>query len=275
VICIAAIPSDSTSRQYGYRDCKKEDKGNTSMERKQEESNPQPEYLCPTRLLDFDSLSIQKLLKERGWEKIQRKKARIEAVYQFVRDEIAYGYNEQVLVKASEVLSQGYGQGITKSILLMALLRGVGIPCRYHAFTVDKILQRGILKGAGYKLQRTQMYHSWVEIFFEKEWICIEGHIVDKPYIEKLQALFPDYMGSFYAYGLAVLNFRNPPNKWEGNHTYVQSRAIEDDLGIFDCPDDFFARYPDADTFCKKYAYRKLIRPVLNKNIKAIREQLQ
>jgi transglutaminase-like putative cysteine protease len=244
------------------------------MESKQEETNTIPEYLCTTELLDFNADSIQKLIEDKGWKKISTKTALIGAIYTFVRDEIPLGYNDSSTMKASEILSEGYGQCITKTILLMALFRAVDIPCRFHGFTVDKILQRGILKGLGYKMNPSLLYHGWVEIQFNRAWIQLEGHIVDRLYIQRLQQKFPDYMGSFYAYGLAVLNFKNPPINWEEEHTYIQKRAIEQDFGVFDSPDEFFKRHPEANNLSHKFAYRRIIQPNLNKNIKAIREDL-
>jgi transglutaminase-like putative cysteine protease len=242
------------------------------MESKGETRTSKFEYLSSTKLLDFEAKNIQKLIEERGWRKIPTKTALIGAVYTFVRDEIPLGYNKSSVMKASAILSDGYGQCVTKSILLMALFRAMDIPCRFHAFTVDKILQRGILKGLGYKLSPDQLYHSWVEIQFNRNWIKLEGHIVDRPYLAKLQTRFPNYMGSFYAYGLAVLNFKNPPINWTEEHTFVQSRAIEKDFGVFDSPDAFFSRYPEANDLSQKFSYRHFIQPNLNKNIKAIRD---
>ncbi|AEV29474.1 transglutaminase-like enzyme, predicted cysteine protease [Sphaerochaeta pleomorpha str. Grapes] len=242
------------------------------MESNQEETNTQSEYLSATELLDFNTESIQELIKEKGWKKIPTKTAIIGAIYTFVRDEIPFGYNTSLPMKASAILSEGYGQCITKTILLMALFRAMDIPCRYHAFTVDKIILRGILKGSGYSMAPKQLYHGWVEIKFRRTWIQLEGHIVDRPYILKLQSKFQNYMGSFYAYGLAVLNFKNPPINWEESHTYVQKRAIEQDFGIFNSPDEFFLEYQQAAKLTKKFCYRHFIQPNINKNIRAIRE---
>ena len=155
----------------------------------------------------------------------------------------------------------------------MALLLAMDIPCRFHEFTVDKIILRGILKGTGYSLAPKQLYHGWVEVQFRRSWIQLEGHIIDKYYLLKLQSKFQNYMGSFYAFGLAVLNFKNPPINWEETHTYVQKRAIEEDFGIFNSPDEFFQKHPEASKFSKKFSYRHFIQPNLNKHIKAIREE--
>ena len=66
--------------------------------------------------------------------------------------EIAFGYNTDDMISASEVLKDGYGQCNTKGTLFMALLRAVGIRCRIHGFTIDKKLQKGAMTGIVYKL---------------------------------------------------------------------------------------------------------------------------
>ncbi|MFT5529960.1 MAG: transglutaminase-like putative cysteine protease, partial [Alteromonadaceae bacterium] len=43
-------------------------------------------------------------------------------------------------ISASDVLADGYGQCNTKGNLLMALLRGLGIQCRFQGFTIDQQL---------------------------------------------------------------------------------------------------------------------------------------
>lgn len=55
-----------------------------------------------------------------------------------MRDEIAFGYNESVDLPASRVLAAGFGQCNTKGTLLMALLRALDVPCRFHGFTLAK-----------------------------------------------------------------------------------------------------------------------------------------
>jgi transglutaminase-like putative cysteine protease len=66
-------------------------------------------------------------------------------VYDFVRNEIAFGYNAGDELPASAVLADGIGQCNTKATLLMALMRAVGIACRFHGFTIDKPLQKGAI----------------------------------------------------------------------------------------------------------------------------------
>lgn len=96
-------------------------------------------YLRETRMLDYSNSSIQELIKSRGWKEIEDFE-RIKSIYNFVRDEILFGYNMDDDIPASKVLSDGYGQCNTKGTLFMALLRACDIPCRVHGFTIDKKL---------------------------------------------------------------------------------------------------------------------------------------
>ena len=92
---------------------------------------------------------------------------KIKEIYNFVRDEMLFGYNVCDEMAASRILSDGYGQCNTKSILFMALLRGVGIPCRIHGFTIDKKLQKGAMTGFVYNSAPRNVVHSWVEVFYK------------------------------------------------------------------------------------------------------------
>jgi hypothetical protein len=120
-------------------------------------------YLEPTALLDYRHPSLRKLIDARGWADLDATEG-IGAVYTFVRDEITFGYNAADDVPASAVLADGYGQCNTKTTLLMALLRGIGVPVRFHGATVHKSLQRGVVKELPYRLAPADIIHSWAEV---------------------------------------------------------------------------------------------------------------
>jgi transglutaminase-like putative cysteine protease len=103
---------------------------------------------------------MQRLIAEHRWRDLNTYE-RIGAVYDFVRNEIAFGYNARDDLPASQVLADGIGQCNTKGTLLMALLRGVGVPCRFHGFTIDKTLQKGAITGLAYRLAPRNIVHSW------------------------------------------------------------------------------------------------------------------
>ena len=84
------------------------------------------QYLKETKMLDYSHKSIQKLIRERKWSGLPEKE-RVKEIYDFVKDEILFGYNTDDKIKASRVLKDGYGQCNTKGTLLMALLRACGI----------------------------------------------------------------------------------------------------------------------------------------------------
>ena len=120
-------------------------------------------YLEETPLLDATHPELVELVDGRGWKELEPFDA-IGAIYDFVRNEIRFGYNASDDLPASTVLADGYGQCNTKGTLLMALLRNVGVPCRFHGFTIDKKLQRGAVTGIPYLLAPKNIIHSWVEV---------------------------------------------------------------------------------------------------------------
>jgi len=120
--------------------------------------------LDATPLLDFRAAGIVGLIEDRGWLRLSEQD-RIGAAYDFVRNEILFGYNRADDIPASRVLADGYGQCNTKGTLLMALLRALGVPCRLHGFTIHKALQRGVVPEAIYPIAPTEILHSWVEVW--------------------------------------------------------------------------------------------------------------
>ena len=143
-------------------------------------------YLRETKMLDYSSKNIQRLIQERNWNDIEVFE-RLKSIYNFVRDEILFGYNIDDNISASKVLADGYGQCNTKGTLFMALLRACNIPCRVHGFTIDKKLQKGAMTGIVYKNAPQNVFHSWVEVNFEDKWYELEAFILDMEYLRKLQ----------------------------------------------------------------------------------------
>lgn len=230
-------------------------------------------YLRSTKLLDYSNSAITSLIIERKWQGLDEYH-KIQGIYNYVRDEVAFGYNNDDAICASEVLKEGYGQCNTKGILFMALLRAVGIPCRIHGFIVDKKMQKGTIKGIYFYLAPTEIVHTWVEIYYENKWYNLEGVILDKEYLGKLQSKFKYCKDGFCGYGVATDSFANPQIEWEGNHTYIQSKGIVKELGVYDSPDEFFAVHKQNLGAVKRFIYQKLIRKLMNRNVAKIREEI-
>lgn len=228
-------------------------------------------YLLETAMLNFSAQNIVSLILKRNWKSLDEF-SKIGAIYNFVRDEILFGYNESDSIPASKVLKDGYGQCNTKGTLFMALLRAVGIPCRVHGFTIDKKLQKGAMTGIVYHSAPQNIFHSWVEVFYSDQWFELEAFILDRSYLTQLQALNSHCVGAFCGYGVAVKDFRNPMIDWNGNHTYIQSEGITQDFGVYDSPDDLRKEHRQEMSPLKECLYRNLGRHFMNYNIKKIRK---
>lgn len=226
--------------------------------------------LQESKMLDFSSPVIRSLIINRGWNKLDEFN-KIKEIYNFVRDEIKFGYNVDDSVSASKVLKDSYGQCNTKGTLFMALLRSVGIPCRVHGFTIDKKLQKGAMTGFVYKNAPKDIFHSWVEVLYQGNWYELEAFILDSNYLTKLQKLNPDCKGSFCGYGVAVSDFINPVIDWNVNNTYIQSEGITQDFGVYNSPDELLAVHHQEMSAFKHFLYRHIGRHLMNINVAKIR----
>lgn len=229
-------------------------------------------YLVSTKMLDYQNEAIQSLITERGWKSLTEFE-RIKAIYNYIRDEILFGYNRDDCIPASKVLKDGYGQCNTKGTLFMALLRACNIPCRVHGFTINKELQKGVINGIVYKNAPKNIFHSWVDVYFEELWYELEAFIIDKNYLTKLQESNSTCKGAFCGFGVAVADFQNPTIDFDRNNTYIQSEGINQDFGIYDSPDELLKEHHQDMSKIKAFAYRNLGRYLMNRNVKRIRRR--
>ncbi len=231
-------------------------------------------FLKETQLLNYSHSNIRALIEEKNWKGLSPYD-RIGKIYTFVRDDIPFGYNTSDDLTASRVLADGYGQCNTKGTLFMALLRALGIPCRFHGFTIDKRLQKGAITGIFYALAPARIIHSWVEVYFKDQWINLEGFILDKPYLNRIQERYAGQGKPFYGFGVAVKNLDSPSIDWRGKDTYIQKEGITEDLGIYDDPDYFYRSHGSNLTGVKKMLYTHFISGMMTRNVHRIRERGQ
>ena len=229
-------------------------------------------YLAKSEILDFEKEAIQKLVAVRSW-KVLNDFEKIGAAYDFVRDEIKFGYNHSDNLSASEVLSDGYGQCNTKGNLLMALLRALNIPCRFHGFTINNDLQKGAIPSYLFALAPKYILHSWVEVYFNEQWIDLEGFILDSTYLNAVQAKENNICKPYQGYGIATPCLKKPEIKWKGKSTYIQKEGIHDDFGIFNTPDDFYEKHGTNLSGVKRFLFQQVFRHLMNFNLKQIRKE--
>jgi len=237
------------------------------MEKKQEAST----YLEPSYLLDYRHPTIAQLILNNGWNSNKDHDELIGQIYTFVRDEIAYGFSRHSALRASQVLAEGMGDSITKSTLFMALLRVVGVRCRFYAMTMRKVIFRGLLPKVRQTLATKNSYAALVEIHYKNRWYAIDRHVIDKPYIENILRKYPYHFGGFYGYGIATLDVNSLTQKWNNNHLNRKNRVIEEDLGHFTTPDMFFTEIPEAEKYTQSLPYKTFLRDSLNKSIQLVR----
>ena len=65
------------------------------------------QYLKETSMLNFSNPSIQKLIEVKRWKE-QNKFDCLKSIYNFVRDEIEFGYNADDGISASKVLEEAF-----------------------------------------------------------------------------------------------------------------------------------------------------------------------
>lgn len=227
------------------------------------------EYLAETHILNYRAAPIQRLIKDRGWERLPPTE-RIGAAYDFVRNDILFGYNAQDDLPASHVFADGFGQCNTKTTLLMALLRALAVPCRFHGFTIDKGLQRGVVPELIYPLAPQNIIHSWVEVEHAGEWHNLEGFILDQAMLTALQARFPD-RNVLCAYGAGTDKLQAPEVAWRGKSTYIQRTGITQDFGVFAAPDLFYVQHRQLSGL-RGFLFRQVFRHWMNRRVARIRK---
>ncbi len=226
-------------------------------------------WLETTPIANHDHPTIRALVRARGWSDLSPYD-RIGAAYAFVKDEIPFGYNRADDLSASEVLADGYGQCNTKGNLLVALLRRLGVPARFHGFTIDKALQKGAIPWWLFPIAPSRILHSWVEVLWEGAWLPLEGFILDQPYLASLQRRFPDAT-RFCGYGAATTNLQQPEVEWRGKPTFIQREGIADDFGVFDHPDDLYRTRGTNLSGVRRALYVRVFRHAMNATVKRLR----
>ncbi len=229
-------------------------------------------YLEKTALLNYDARTIEKEVDRHAWRDLDDFH-KIKEIYHYVRDEIAFGYNEADDLPADRVLADGYGQCNTKAILLMALFRSVGIACRIHGFKIHKEVQKGNLHGLAYKRVPEEIIHSYVEVFYQEQWYALEGVILDQKYLRGLEKEKGENPQSLVGYGVSLKEFQKRTLDWNQNDTYIQKDSITKDLGIFTNPDEFFEKYNNTASPIKALLYKKVVRRKMNQRVAQIRQK--
>ncbi|MBW1296542.1 transglutaminase-like domain-containing protein [Aquimarina litoralis] len=130
------------------------------------------DYLRATYYYDYQSEDIQNLIKEFNNDDLSTKEKAVE-LYLKVRDEWRYDpYHirlKKEAYKASELVKRSSGHCLDKSIILIAGLRGLGIPARIHLAKVKNHIgvERLIEKFGTNELTP----HGMINVFLNGKWL--------------------------------------------------------------------------------------------------------
>lgn len=203
---------------------------------------------------------------------VKTDRAKLERIFAFVRDEIAFGFPAKGdLVPAYETLETRVGQCNTKATLFLALCRASNIPSRIHFSLISREIQRGFFTGVSYWLMPKYISHSWVEVEIDAKWRRIDSFIND---ITLHNAAEQELLrrGWTIGFSLALSDGRANANLSIDKEAFEQMAAVTDDHGTWDEPADYYSSplYQNRPGFLKLWIYRLLIRGV-NNRVKRIR----
>ena len=131
-------------------------------------------YLQPTYYFDYESEAIQKIVAEFDRDALSDKEIAI-AAYERVRDGWKYDPYTISLTKekmrASYIAQRPTGPCIEKSVVLISVLRGLGIPARLHLGKVKNHIAVGRLTE---KIGTDELTpHGMVNVLLNGEWLKI------------------------------------------------------------------------------------------------------
>jgi len=151
------------------------------------------------------------------------------AFVDFIRDEIPFGFNRHfTLATASEVLEEKIGCCNTKTTLLAAMCRAVGIPVRVHFGQMNSAILNGLVWG----LPPT-VAHAYAEVELEGRWRPVDSYIVDRAMCNaSLQALGKKNIR--LGFGLAIDSAPFSVETCIDGDGFIQMGGLVGDYGLYD-----------------------------------------
>ena len=165
------------------------------------------------------------------------------ACYRYVRNLPFACAANAATTPSVEVLAARVGDGGTKSTLLIALLRSLGIPARARVVTLKPDILRGFVD-----LDEGPVPHVFCEVLVEGEWLGVDSYMVDLPLGLKARGrLLSEKRASGYGVHL------KGQLGWDGSSSSFGLFSSDDpaslpllDLGAFD----------DVASFCRQAGHR-------------------
>lgn len=225
----------------------------------------------PVVLADFESDLVQRTA-TRIIGDAATTKEKFSRLHDYVRDDIKFGFPATGdLTKASDTIRLRLGQCNTKSTLLLALCKAVGIPAQVHFSLISKEIQRGFFTGLAYHLMPREISHSWLEVQIDDEWKRTDGYINDTLLQASSQRTLKQ-RGWTTGFSVALGAAGQDYGSCATFGTFQQMAAVTDDHGVYDEPSDYFKSecYKNRPGPIRLILYRLKVAAV-NRRVQAIR----
>jgi transglutaminase-like putative cysteine protease len=199
-------------------------------------------WLHDTPLLQYEHPKIR-LLAQRLTQLKRTPAERAVACFEHIRA-LPFGcIADSTSTSALSVLSAGMGDCHTKSTLLVALLRSLGIPSRLRFVTLKPDFLRGIIDVGGEPIE-----HAFTELLLEDQWVALDSYVVDPRLAVAAKTRLREE-GEPLGYGMHVAGAIT----WNGQgNSFAQFTPADPDSmplhewGAFDDPYQFYSNVPSV-----------------------------
>lgn len=230
-------------------------------------------YLVGDRYCNLDSQAIRTTTEVvcSGFDDIA---SALRAIYFFVKDNIAFGMQAETTQTASQILGQGYGDSVGKTLLFAAMSRTAKIPTRFHGYMAVSSFLHGLEPLSIISRLPKKLLVMSPEVFIGDKWISLEGITLDSLYVEKLESIMQTLKFNCYGFGLAsnfeYHMFLKSQRTWDGSSdTTCQSKAHVSDLGLHTTASSLIEKHSLPGTAA--FIWSKFTAPAMTKAISRIR----
>jgi hypothetical protein len=198
----------------------------------------------------------------------------LKAIYMFVKDNIAFGTQFDSTLTASQILGQGYGDGVGKTILFAAMSRTAKIPTRFHGYMALSSFLHGLEPLSVITKLPKKILAITPEVFIGDRWISLGGVTLDCLYVERLESIMHTLQYYCYGYGLAsdldYPIFLKSQRIWDGvSDTACQTKAFAEDLGLHTKASSLIEQHSLKGA--NAFMWSKFTAPAITKSIQRIR----
>ena len=197
-------------------------------------------WLINTPLLELDHPKIRLLSKRLAQLKSSQREQAL-ACFSYLRS-LPFGcIADSTGTSSLAVLRHGKGDCHSKSTLLIALLRALGIPSRMRFVTMRPDFLHGLIDTGGQPLE-----HAYVEVLLDEVWHAVDTHVVDVRLAVAAKSRLARE-GRKLGWGMHI----DGKISWDGRSSAFGQFTMADpasmplhDWGAFDDPYQFYSSVP-------------------------------